>query len=93
MPMTIDDELLEAAGFTELDARIEVACRMYDAEKLSMSQARRWSGLSRVEFECALIDRGLPVYKVTQQDMDEDMATLEKLRLKGIGVIHVHCGQ
>ncbi len=79
MPMIIDDQLLEAAGLTEQDARIEVACRMYDAEKLTMLQAMRWSGLRRVDFECALIDRGLPVYKVTRQDLDDDMATLDKL--------------
>ena len=79
MPMIIDDQLLEAAGFTEQDARIEVACRMYDAEKLSMLQAMRWSGLRRVELECALIDRGLPVYRITQQDLDEDMANLDQV--------------
>ena len=79
MPMTIDDQLLEAAGFSEQAARIEVACRMYDAEKLSLLQAMKWSRLSRTEFEAALIDRGLPVYKVTLKDVEDDLAVLDQV--------------
>ncbi|HLQ43132.1 MAG TPA: UPF0175 family protein [Planctomycetaceae bacterium] len=79
MPLTITDELLTEAGITEQDARIEVACRLYDAGKLSLLQAMRWANLSRAELEVALIDRGLPVYKVTRKDFEEDMANLEKV--------------
>ncbi len=93
MPLTISDEQLSEAGISEQDARVEVACRLYDAGRLSLLQGMRWSNLSRVQFEAALIERGLPVYRITQQDLDEDLATIETLRLKGIGVSHVDCCQ
>lgn len=93
MPLTITDEQLTEAGITEHDARVEVACRLYDAGKLSLLQAMHWANLSRVSFEAALIERGLPVYRITEQDLDDDLAALEQLRAKGIGVSHVDCGQ
>ena len=76
MPLTIDDQTLHDAGITEHDARIELACRLYDAGKLSLAQAMRLSGLGRTPFEEALIDRGLPVYRPTVEDFESDMATL-----------------
>ena len=79
MPLIIDDEMLQTAGMTEAEARIEVACRLYDAEKLTFGQAIQWSGLRRTLFESALIDRGLPVYKITLEDLQEDMANLDKV--------------
>jgi predicted HTH domain antitoxin len=93
MPLTISDEQLSDAGITEQDARVEVACRMYDASKLTMFQAMQWSGLRRVAFESALIERGLPIFRISKQDLDNDLATIETLRLKGIGVCHVDCRQ
>ena len=93
MPMTIDDKLLQAAGLTEQDARVEVACRLYDAGKLSLLQAMKWANLSRVHLESALIERGLPIYRITEQDLADDLAAIERLRLKGIGVRHVDRGQ
>ena len=41
MPLTISDDLLAKAGLTERDARIEIACRLYDAGKLTMPAATR----------------------------------------------------
>ncbi len=80
MPLTITDELLTEAGITEQEARIEVACRLYDAGRLSMLQAMHWSELGRTQFEDALMDRGLPVFRPTVEDFESDMATLKRLR-------------
>ncbi len=79
MPMTIDDQLLEAAGLTEQDARIEVACRLYDAGKLTLLQGMRWANLSRVQFEAALLDRGLPIVKMTLEEFEDDLATINRV--------------
>ena len=79
MPLTISDEQLSDAGISEQDARVEVACRMYDARRLSLLQAMRWSNLSRVEFEAALIELGLPIVKMTLKDFEDDLATIQRM--------------
>jgi hypothetical protein len=33
MPVIIPDETLKQAGLTESEARIEIACRLFDADK------------------------------------------------------------
>ncbi len=79
MPLTISDEQLSEAGITEQEARVEVACRLYDAGRLSLLHAMRWSNLSRVQFEAALIERGLPVVKMTLKDFEDDLATIQRI--------------
>lgn len=79
MPLTISDEQLSDAGITEQDARVEVACRMYDAGRLSLLQAMRWANLSRVELEAALIELGLPIVKMTLKDFEDDLATIQRM--------------
>lgn len=76
MPLTISDAFLSEAGLGEAEARIEIACRLYDAERLAFCPAIRWSGLTRGEFEDALRERGLPVYRITREDFEQDLATL-----------------
>ena len=73
MPLTISDPDLEKMGMTEDEARVEIACRMYDCGKLSFGPAIRWSGLTRTAFESALIDRGLPVYRITEEMLREEL--------------------
>lgn len=79
MPMTIDDEALKAAGLTEQEARVEIACRLYDAGKLSLLQAMRWANLSRVQFEAELLERGLPIVKMTVEEFQDDLKTIQRL--------------
>ena len=79
MPLTISDEQLSDAGITEQDVRVEVACRMYDAGRLSLLQAMRWANLSRVELEAALIELGLPIVKMTLKDFEDDLATIQRM--------------
>ena len=51
MPLVISDETLHEAGLTASDALVEFACRLFDADKISLWQAARLAGLSLVEFE------------------------------------------
>lgn len=60
MPLTIPDDTLNDLKMDEREARIEIACRLFDADKLSKPAACRLTGLSRVEFEGELSKRGLP---------------------------------
>ena len=79
MPLTIPDDLLAEAGLSERDARIEIACRLYDACKLPMPAAIRWAGLSRTEFEQELLRRKLPLCRPTSADLKQDLETLQRL--------------
>jgi len=81
MPLTIPDDLLAAAGLSERDARIEIACRLYDAGKLAIPAATRWTGLTRTEFEEELLRRKLPLCRPTEEDLNQDLETLQRLGL------------
>jgi predicted HTH domain antitoxin len=75
----IPDQLLKDAGFSELEARVEIACRLYDAGKLTMPQATRWAGLSRTEFEAALLQRHLPLVRVDDRYWQQEVEGLKRL--------------
>lgn len=79
MPLMISDEILEEAGLTEQQARIEFACRLFDAGKLHLWPAARLAGLSRAEFEAELRARNLPVYRITEEHYQRDLDALRKL--------------
>jgi predicted HTH domain antitoxin len=80
MPLTISDQLLDEAGLSEPEARLEIACRLYDAGKLSMPQATRWAGITRGEFEAALLQRHLPLVRVDNHYWQQETESLERLR-------------
>jgi len=65
MPVTISDEALRAAGLTEGEAKIEFACRLFDAGKLTIGHAARLAGLTEIQLEQELERRGLPRYRYT----------------------------
>jgi len=79
MPLTISDEVLQSAGLTEEEARLEFACRLFDAEKLSLWPAAQLAGMSRVEFEGELHKRKIPIYRPTVEDLRADLAAFERL--------------
>ena len=79
MPLTIPDDLLAESGMSERDARIEIACRLYDAGKLTMPAATRWAELSRAGFEEELLRRKMPLCRPTSEDFGQDLETLERL--------------
>lgn len=83
MPAIISDEMLKAAGMTEQEARIELACRLYDAQRIGKGLAARLAGLARLEFEDELVNRGLPVIRYTDQMWAQDLRTLGLLSEKG----------
>lgn len=79
MPLTIDDELLDVAGMSEDQARIEIACRLFESGKLTLPAAVRWSGLDRSGMERELLARGVPLYRPTAQEVEADRRTLRDL--------------
>lgn len=87
MPLIIDDETLRAAGIDEREARIELACRLFDIERLHLWPAARLAGLTRVEMEDELIRRKIPVYRITPEELRAEVEPLERM---GAGRVDCH---
>jgi predicted HTH domain antitoxin len=79
MPLVIPDDVLLEAGLNERDALVEVACRLFDAGKLTLWSAARLAGLSRVAFEDELLARRIPWLRPDPHDLVEDLAALDRL--------------
>jgi predicted HTH domain antitoxin len=79
MPLTLSDEVLQQAGMTPEEARIEIACRLFDAEKLALWPAAQLAQLSRVEFEAELIKRKIPIYRLTLEELIAEQKALDEL--------------
>ncbi len=81
MPLTISDKMLQDAGMTEEDARVEVACRLYVADKLTLRGAMEWAALTRAELEAELVQRKIPIVRPTVDELSADLAALDHLGL------------
>lgn len=79
MPLTITDEELQAAGVSAEEARLELACRLFQAGKLDLWPAAQLAGLTRVQMEEALIKRKIPIYVMTEEIWQEELSTLDRL--------------
>ncbi len=79
MPLTLSDEVLKQAGLTEQEARVEIACRLFDAGKLDLWPAAQLAGMTRVNFEAELLNRKIPIYRLTVDDLVSEQAALDKL--------------
>ena len=83
MPLTISDLVLEQAGLTEGEARLEIACRLFQSYRLSLWQAAQCAGLARVEMEAAILRRGIALYEVTEEQLHNELAAMDRLGIPG----------
>jgi predicted HTH domain antitoxin len=79
MPLVISDDDLQAANLTPDEARVEIACRLFDAGRLTVGHAAHMAGLTEPAFEEQLHLRGIPRYRYTQDMLEADVQTLKKL--------------
>jgi predicted HTH domain antitoxin len=79
MALVIPDETLRAAGMNEREARVEIACRWFDAGKLAIGHAARFARMSEAEFEALLELRRIPRYRYTEEMLEHDVEVLKKL--------------
>jgi predicted HTH domain antitoxin len=70
MPVVISDDILQHANLSEREALIEIACHLYDAQRIGKGLAARLAGLTRPEFDDELVRRGLPVIRYTDHLFD-----------------------
>jgi predicted HTH domain antitoxin len=74
--LRIPDDVLEKAGITEREAVLELACRLFETGRLTLFFAARLAGLSQPEFEDVLLERKIPIYRYTGDDLQNDLRTL-----------------
>jgi predicted HTH domain antitoxin len=76
--LQIPDDVLKQAGITDREAVLELACRLFETGRLTLFFAARLAGLSQVEFEDALLERNIPLYRYTGADLRDDLRTLRR---------------
>ena len=79
--LSIPDEVLKEAGLDEHEALVEFACRLFDAGRLTLWSAAKLAGLDRNGIEDALLERGIPIYRPKPSELEEDLATLIRLKV------------
>lgn len=80
MSVLIPDDILCATRMTEDELKLEIAIMLYKQEKISSGKARAWTGLTVIEFQHELAQRGFCInYDV--EDFEEDVKTLQSMRL------------
>ena len=78
MSVIIPEEVLVATRMTEAELRQEIAVLLFQKEKLTLAQAARLAGMSRLQFQHVLASRQIPLhYDVAE--FEEDMRTLEAM--------------
>ena len=78
MTIELPDVNIGSQPLTSEQARIELACGLYAAWKVSMSQAVKIAGMPRILFWSELGKRKIPRhYRV--EDFEHDMRVLEEL--------------
>lgn len=79
MTISLPDALLKESGLTERELTVELACWLFDRERLTLWPAAQLAGLSRIEFEVELIRRRIPIHRPTVEDLESDLKALRRL--------------
>lgn len=86
MTLHLSEDILKQAGLTEQDVVIELACHLFDAERLPLWPAAQLCGMDRVAFEEELRKRKIAIYRPTVEDVLEDLRTLNDFRSRTKGL-------
>ncbi len=79
MPLVIPDDALRAMRMDEQQARVEIACRLFDAAVMSFGHAAKLAGVSEEQMYDEIERRGIPRYRYTAEHLEQDMAGLRRI--------------
>jgi predicted HTH domain antitoxin len=82
MPLTISDQDLAAMQMDERQARIEIACRLFEAGRMSFGHAASLAQVSQEEMSEEIERRGIPRYRYTATHLEQDLEGLKLIRGK-----------
>lgn len=78
MIIELSDKLLERAGITEQEIKLEIAILLFKEEKITLGQASELAGVHQVVLQKELAKRKIPIhYDVA--DFERDLETLKKM--------------
>ncbi|MEQ8536496.1 MAG: UPF0175 family protein [Coleofasciculus sp. D1-CHI-01] len=78
MSIIITDEILTATRMTEAEMRQEIAIMLFQKEKFTLAQARRFAGMHRIAFQHLLASRQIPVH-YSAEDFEQDIHNLREM--------------
>lgn len=81
MGIEISDAMLRAVKMTEPEFRLETALWLYQQDRLTLAQAARWSGLTRLQFQRELAVRRHTVHFDTEE-LRHEIEALKEVGLK-----------
>ena len=81
MTIELPDKELGSLHLTDGEARIELACGLYAARKVSMGRAAKIAGIPYVDFMHELGKRGICM-NYGLEDFEHDMRVLDELAAK-----------
>jgi len=76
MGVIVPDDLLQSARMTAEEVRQEIAVLLFQKDKLTLAQASRLAGKSRLQFQHLLASRQIPVH-YDEAELEEDLKTLK----------------
>jgi predicted HTH domain antitoxin len=68
----------DMANLSQTDAQILFAIKLFEAKKLSLGKAAEVAGLSYRTFYELLIRYGVPVVSMTEEDVKEEIANIDR---------------
>jgi predicted HTH domain antitoxin len=78
MSVVISDDVLQATGMSSAELKQELAALLFQKEKLTLAQASKLAGMSRLEFQHLLASRSIPIH-YHLPEFEEDLATLREI--------------
>lgn len=79
MSVLIPDEVVHATGLSAAELMQEIAILLFQKEKLSIGQASRLAGMTRLQFQHLLASRQIPLH-YDASDFEADIATLREMK-------------
>ena len=77
MPVTISDEVLQAAHISEPELKQVLALALFQKERLTLAQASRLAEMTQLAFQALLAERRIPIHYGVQE-FREDLRTLRQ---------------
>lgn len=75
--LIISGDVLQELKLSPQELRVDLAVFLYDIEKLSIGQAKKLAGLTQIEFQKQLAERGVFI-KYDIEDLEKDLGLLDR---------------
>ena len=74
----ISGNILEELKLSPSELLVDIAVYLYNIEKLTMGQAKKFAGLTQIDFQKEMSKRGGCI-KYDLEDFEKDLQTLKKI--------------